>query len=124
MIWGRKRYVRVAPAGSVLPNAFRLLRLALSKARKSPGGTIANIRSDQFWQKVKPSAVAAETGETPKWMTFDDRKCAFCCNPLYVIALILGYLGRMGRGSPPRFQGLLGLCPHSSFLGLLQSDDL
>jgi len=73
MIWGRKRYVRVAPAGSVLPNAFRLLRLALSKASKGPGGTIANIRSDQFWQKVKPSAVAAETGETPKWMTFDDQ---------------------------------------------------
>lgn len=75
MWWGRKRYTLTPPAGSVIPNAFRLLRLALSKAwSKNLRQTKENIKSTDFWQNVKPSRIAAQEGETPKWMTFDDRE--------------------------------------------------
>lgn len=76
MWWGRHRYKRTPPAGSVLPNAFRCLRMASSRAWSwNAAQTYRNIQSPEFWQVVKPSHVRAEKGETPAWMTFDDRKC-------------------------------------------------
>ncbi|KAK4453757.1 POT family-domain-containing protein [Podospora aff. communis PSN243] len=70
MLWGRKRYRRVPPEGSILGKAFKLLGLAC-KGRISinPVRTFKNIRSDNFWEAVKPSKLGANK---PKWMDFND----------------------------------------------------
>lgn len=74
MWWGRHRYKRTPPQGSVLPNAFRLLRLASSNAWSwNLGKTYRNIKSSEFWTVAKPSYVEAQKGEKPAWMTFDDQ---------------------------------------------------
>jgi POT family proton-dependent oligopeptide transporter len=93
MIWGRKRYVRRAPAGSVLGPAMRTFLLA-QKGRWSinPFATWRNMHDGTFWERVKPSNFTDET--RPKWMTFDDawvaelrrgfNACAvFCWYPLF-----------------------------------------
>ena len=71
MIWGRKRYKRVPPQGSVLGKSFKLLGLAC-KGRWSinPVRTYKNMHDGTFWDKVKPSKMDPAT--RPKWMTFDD----------------------------------------------------
>lgn len=71
MLWGRKRYIRREPAGSVLGPALRTFALA-QKGRWSlnPFATIKNFRDGTFWDSVKPSRFTNET--RPKWMTFDD----------------------------------------------------
>ncbi|KAK0626829.1 POT family-domain-containing protein [Immersiella caudata] len=93
ILWGRKRYKRVPPQGSILGKAFKLLRLAL-KGRVSinPVRTFKNIRSDDFWETVKPSELGANK---PKWMDFNDAwvdeiargfsACAVLWYPLYWI---------------------------------------
>ncbi|KKA28469.1 hypothetical protein TD95_002530 [Thielaviopsis punctulata] len=93
MIWGRKRYVRRAPAGSVLGPAVKTFMLA-QKGRWSlnPFTTWKNMHDGTFWQKVKPSSFAP--GTKPAWMTFDDAwveelrrgfaACSvFCWYPIY-----------------------------------------
>lgn len=75
MLWGRRRYKRTPPQGSVLPNAFRLLRIASSKAWSwNFSQTLKNIKSPDFWKVAKPSYIEAQSGEKPAWMTFDDRE--------------------------------------------------
>ncbi|KDN44259.1 putative PTR2-Di-and tripeptide permease [Tilletiaria anomala UBC 951] len=66
LYFGRNRYVRSPPSGSVLANALRLLRFAIRRR-----GWSFNPRADDFWTNVLPSSFAAE--DRPKWMTFDDQ---------------------------------------------------
>ena len=71
MLWGRKRYRRVPPEGSVLGKAFKVFVFA-NKGRWSlnPSKTYRNLHDGTFWTKVKPSSIAP--ADRPKWMTFDD----------------------------------------------------
>ncbi|KAK1760537.1 putative peptide transporter ptr2 [Echria macrotheca] len=71
MLWGRKRYKRVPPEGSVLSRAFKLLSLA-TKGRWSvnPIQTYRNMHDGTFWESVKPSRMDPAT--KPQWMDFPD----------------------------------------------------
>ncbi|TWU73802.1 hypothetical protein ED733_004455 [Metarhizium rileyi] len=71
MLWGRRRYVRREPAGSVLVPALRTFMLA-QKGRWSvnPVRTYRNLHDGTFWDAVKPSSFTRQT--RPPWMTFDD----------------------------------------------------
>ena len=71
MLWGRKRYIRREPAGSVLVPALRTFFLA-QRGRWSinPVSTYRNMTDGTFWEAVKPSKFSAQA--RPKWMTFDD----------------------------------------------------
>lgn len=71
MLWGRRRYRRVPPEGSVLGKAFKVFVYA-NKGRWSlnPRKTYRNLHDGTFWSKVKPSSIAP--ADRPKWMTFDD----------------------------------------------------
>ncbi|KAG9255387.1 POT family-domain-containing protein [Emericellopsis atlantica] len=93
MIWGRKRYSRRPPSGSVLVPAWRTFILA-NKGRWSinPWRTYKNLHDGTFWENVKPSKFTDAT--RPKWMNFDDNwveevrrganACAvFCWYPLF-----------------------------------------
>lgn len=67
----KKFYVTSPPTGSVLGNAFKLLSLA-SKGCWSPNPmrTYRNFQRDDFWHRVKPSALGSSA---PSWMSsFDD----------------------------------------------------
>ncbi|KAJ0107432.1 hypothetical protein J7T55_009397 [Diaporthe amygdali] len=71
MLWGRRRYRRVPPEGSVLGKAFKIFVFA-NRGRWSlnPRTTYRNLHDGTFWSKVKPSNIAP--ADRPKWMTFDD----------------------------------------------------
>jgi proton-dependent oligopeptide transporter, POT family len=71
LYFGRNRYVRQAPAGSVLANALRLVRFA-SKGRFSwnPRQWYRNMTAEGFWTDALPSKYSIE--ERPSWMTWDD----------------------------------------------------
>jgi proton-dependent oligopeptide transporter, POT family len=63
------KYNQRPPTGSVLGKSMSLIRFALKgKVSANLGQTYRNIKSDNFWNDVKPSRVA----DKPKWMTFDD----------------------------------------------------
>ncbi|KAK5993344.1 putative peptide transporter ptr2 [Cladobotryum mycophilum] len=93
MLWGRKRYVRREPDGSVLIPALRTWFLAQSgRWSLNPFQTWKNMHDGTFWESVKPSRFTDET--RPKWMTFDDAwvdelrrgfaACAvFCWYPIF-----------------------------------------
>ncbi|KAK4229601.1 POT family-domain-containing protein [Podospora fimiseda] len=69
MFWGRRRYRRVPPTGSVLGRCSKLFLLA-NKGRWSinPFKTYRNLHDGTFWENVKPSKIANK----PKWMDFND----------------------------------------------------
>lgn len=72
VLWyGRSRYHRSPPQGSVLPAALRIWRYA-QRGRWSwnPAKTIKNLTAADFWENAKPSK---QVGEKPRWMTFDDQ---------------------------------------------------
>ena len=71
MLWGRKRYTRIPPQGSVLGKSFKLFMLA-NKGRWSlnPVATYKMLHDGTFWENVKPSKFDVIT--RPVWMTFDD----------------------------------------------------
>jgi POT family proton-dependent oligopeptide transporter len=71
MLWGRRRYKRVPPQGSVLGRSFKLFLLA-NKGRWSinPRKTYRQLHDGTFWENVKPSKFDAAS--KPKWMDFDD----------------------------------------------------
>jgi POT family proton-dependent oligopeptide transporter len=75
MLWGRRRYKRVPPEGSVLGKAIKLI-LRATKGRWSinPVQTWKNMHADDFWENVKPSKMDPAT--KPKWMNFSDA-CEF-----------------------------------------------
>ncbi|KJR88052.1 proton-dependent oligopeptide transporter, POT family [Sporothrix schenckii 1099-18] len=71
VLLGRKRYVRVPPQGSVLSKALRLfVRANHGRWSVNPVRTYQNLNDGSFWERVKPSQIAAADG--PSWMTFDD----------------------------------------------------
>ncbi|PHH81907.1 hypothetical protein CDD82_7598 [Ophiocordyceps australis] len=93
MVWGRKRYIRREPAGSVLVPALRAWFFA-QRGRWSinPVRTWRNMHDGTFWDSIKPSRFTPET--RPRWMTFDDAwidelrrgfsACAvFCWYPIF-----------------------------------------
>lgn len=95
MWYGRTRYKRKPPQGSVLGKAMRIF-LYGNKGRWSlnPVATYKRLNDGTFWEKCKPSNIAA--AHRPAWMTFDDQwvdevkrgfaACSvFCWYPLYWI---------------------------------------
>lgn len=93
LVWGRKRYKRAPPTGSVLSKATQIFMLA-NKGRWSlnPVSTYKHLHDGTFWENVKPSNI--EPAHRPAWMTFDDKwvdevrrgfaACAvFCWFPIY-----------------------------------------
>lgn len=73
MFWGRKRYDRRPPSGSVLGKATKLWLFA-QKGRwhLNPRRTWRHLHDGTFWESVKPSYYTANNLPKPKWMTFDD----------------------------------------------------
>ena len=66
----RKKYHTMPPTGSVLIRAFKLLMFAQKgKWSMNPAQTRKNLKSDNFWEDVKPSKLGAAK---PSWMQFDD----------------------------------------------------
>lgn len=95
MWYGRDKYIRAPPQGSVFGKAMRIFLLA-NKGRWSlnPVSTYEHLHDGTFWENVKPSAI--EPSRRPSWMTFDDQwvdevkrgfsACSvFCWYPLYWI---------------------------------------
>jgi POT family proton-dependent oligopeptide transporter len=93
MWYGRDKYKRTPPQGSVLGKAMRLFILG-NKGRWSlnPVSTYKRLNDGTFWEAVKPSQY--EPSQRPSWMTFDDQwvdevkrgfsACSvFCWFPLY-----------------------------------------
>ena len=96
MMWGRKRYNRTPPTGSVMATFFHFMGFSM-KGRWSanPVALIRNINDGTFWDKNRPSQVPQES--KPYWMTFDDAwvdelkralsACrVFCFYPIYWLA--------------------------------------
>jgi POT family proton-dependent oligopeptide transporter len=75
VLWfGRNRYVRSPPSGSVLVSAIRIWRYAArGRWSANPTTLIRNFQSETFYDQAKPSNVVAAGHEKPRWMTFDDR---------------------------------------------------
>ncbi|KAK0202758.1 peptide transporter PTR2A [Desarmillaria ectypa] len=73
VLWfGRKRYVRSAPTGSVLGTAMKLwLYAAKGRWNINPIKTYKNMTAPDFWENVKPSK--QDAGKKPAWMNFDDQ---------------------------------------------------
>ncbi|KAJ4302284.1 hypothetical protein N0V88_002427 [Collariella sp. IMI 366227] len=71
LLWGRRRYKRVPPQGSVLGRATKLFFLA-NKGRWSlnPSKTYKRLHDGTFWENVKPSRF--DEASKPKWMDFND----------------------------------------------------
>ena len=103
LFFGRNRYVRSPPKGSVLLSSMRIWRLSL-KGRFSwnPVRTFRNLYADDFWEAAKPSNFRGEA--RPRWMTFDDnwvdevargfKACTvFLWYPLWCEYLIVAYSG-------------------------------
>ncbi|GKT41290.1 putative peptide transporter ptr2 [Colletotrichum spaethianum] len=63
MLACRKRYAKRPPTGSVLGKSFALVSYGLKQ-----GNGVSEMGKDVFWERIKPSRVAAK----PAWMTFDD----------------------------------------------------
>ncbi|KAI0002460.1 peptide transporter PTR2A [Russula compacta] len=72
LFFGRNRYRRSSPQGSVLAKSFRLWRYA-ARGRWSPNPVMLykNLKADDFWESAKPSNIP--DSQRPKWMTFDDK---------------------------------------------------
>jgi len=95
MWYGRDKYIRYPPTGSVFGKAMHIFILA-NKGRWSlnPVATYHHLYDGTFWESVKPSNI--ELSKRPSWMTFDDQwvdevargfaACSvFCWYPLYWI---------------------------------------
>jgi POT family proton-dependent oligopeptide transporter len=95
MWYGRDKYVRYPPQGSVFSKAMKIFIYA-QKGRWSlnPVATYHRLYDGTFWESVKPSKI--EASQRPSWMTFDDQwvdevargfaACSvFCWYPLYWI---------------------------------------
>lgn len=67
---------KLKPQGSIFAQAIRLVRFGLSYAwTANPAQFLRNIRDPEFWERIKPSRVEADSPDgKPAWMTFDDRE--------------------------------------------------
>ncbi|GAA5979475.1 hypothetical protein JCM10908_002938 [Rhodotorula pacifica] len=66
LYFGRNRYVKVRPSGSILGKCLNVFRFAVKKAGPNPARWIR----DGFWQGALPSRYS--DAEKPRWMTWDD----------------------------------------------------
>ena len=72
MWYGRNKYKRSPPQGSVFSKAFMLFVKANSgRWSFNPVSTYKRLHDGTFWEDVKPSRIPA--GQRPAWMTFDDK---------------------------------------------------
>jgi len=71
LFYGRNKYTRTPPTGSVLGQAIRAWRFA-ARGRWSwnPVKCYKQMNAPGFWDAAKPSKLAP--GGRPAWMTFDD----------------------------------------------------
>ncbi|PWN48494.1 PTR2-domain-containing protein [Violaceomyces palustris] len=71
LFWGRNKYVKTPPSGSVYAECIRLWRFA-ARGRFSwnPIRCWKQMTADDFWENAKPSKQLGES--KPRWMTFDD----------------------------------------------------
>lgn len=71
VLWACKgRYHRNPPTGSVVGNSFKLIKLGMKgKWSVNPLKTLKAMKSDTFWDDIKPSRLG---NDRPEWMTFDD----------------------------------------------------
>jgi proton-dependent oligopeptide transporter, POT family len=88
LYYGRKRYVRSRPEGSVLSVFCKLYVRACEYEKMERGRTSKNVglswwdllknvktsRDGEFWERVKPSRMRQRGEEVPIWMEFDDRE--------------------------------------------------
>jgi POT family proton-dependent oligopeptide transporter len=88
MLWGRRRYKRVPPQGSVLGRSVKLFLLA-NRGRWSlnPVKTYKRLHDGTFWEDVKPSRIANK----PKWMDFDDAWVSEVRRGFHACAVFLWY---------------------------------
>ncbi|RDW62563.1 hypothetical protein BP5796_10865 [Coleophoma crateriformis] len=93
MWYGRDKYKRAPPQGSVFGKAMRIFMYG-NRGRWSlnPVATYKRLNDGTFWESCKPSNI--EPSQRPSWMTFDDQwvdevgrgfaACSvFCWYPLY-----------------------------------------
>jgi len=72
LFFGRKRYNRSPPQGSVLAKSFKLWAYAArGRWTLNPIALYKNLKADDFWESAKPSNIP--DSQRPRWMTFDDR---------------------------------------------------
>ncbi|KAH8805959.1 Ptr2 peptide transporter, partial [Xylogone sp. PMI_703] len=95
MWYGRDKYKRTPPQGSVLGKAMRIwLNGFKGRLSLNPVASWRRINDGTFWEVSKPSNISPS--ERPSWMTFDDNwvdevrrgfaACSvFCWYPLYWI---------------------------------------
>lgn len=69
----KKNYVLSKPTGSVTALAWKTWRLAMRGGwSMNPVKISRHIGNPQFWERVKPSHLAASGQPLPSWMNFDD----------------------------------------------------
>ncbi|KAI5816435.1 oligopeptide transporter [Pyronema omphalodes] len=73
MWWGRKRYVRVAPTGSVLVTAWRATRMATAGCWSwNPIKTRRKLKDPSIWAAAKPSTMPMVDAR-PRWVNYKDQ---------------------------------------------------
>ncbi len=71
MWWGRNKYDRRKPSGSVIPLAVKTYLYAhKGRWHINPVRTYKHLNDGTFWDSVKPSGFAP--GTKPKWITYND----------------------------------------------------
>jgi POT family proton-dependent oligopeptide transporter len=75
LLYGRNKYITSPPTGSVFATSLRVWRYAArGQWTWNPVRLFKNFGRDDFFEASKPSKVAAaNNGEKPAWMTFDDQ---------------------------------------------------
>ncbi|KAF2714050.1 PTR2-domain-containing protein [Pleomassaria siparia CBS 279.74] len=69
----KKKFNLSPPTGSVTGKAWKLIRFACKGRWSWNFNTLKrNLRDQDFWARVKPSAIRARGEPVPEWMTFDD----------------------------------------------------
>ncbi|KAI0084620.1 PTR2-domain-containing protein [Irpex rosettiformis] len=93
LYFGRNKYRRSPPTGSVLGQSIRIWRQAMKgRWTANPVKLFKNMTAADFWEGAKPSNFVK--GERPSWVTFDDqwvdevkrgfKACTvFCWYPIY-----------------------------------------
>lgn len=61
--WASPRLVKMAPQGSVVPDAWRVIKICLSNG----GWTKLGRGGAKWWDRALPEAVHAQTGQAPAW---------------------------------------------------------
>ena len=74
LVFGRNRYHRSPPTGSVFGTFLKLLAYA-TKGRLSlnPVKTYKRMTADDFWEGAKPSKIVKRGEKLPLWMDFNDQ---------------------------------------------------